>query len=408
VLPEPPRAELLQDRAVEPVSAALAGRRVLLVVSGGIAAVSTPQLARGLRRHGASVEAAMTPAAEQFLGALCLEWATGHGVLTGLTGRAEQTEAHDLVLVAPATLDIIGKMASGIADNAPLAAIAGAFGRRTPVLVAPTMHASLWQNPLFQDNLARLTSRGLVTLVPPLMEEGKAKLPAADAILRAVRRALSDSPLRGRRILMTAGPTRAPIDQVRFVENRSSGRLGCALAAELDARGAEVTLLYGPGSAAPPAGVTLVPVETPAEMLEAVLARAAAERPFAGIFAAAVLDFVPEPRPGKISSAGGLELRFHATPKIVQEVDRLGLAWHKIGFKLQAGLGDEQLLAHGRALLERAGCHAVVCNHVEQVGPGVHRAAVLTRRSVRWTDSRAQLVEAVAATLEDLAREPAP
>jgi phosphopantothenoylcysteine decarboxylase/phosphopantothenate--cysteine ligase len=406
---EAAQEELLEDRGVELRSHALHGRQILLVVTGGIASVATPQLCRELRRHGAHVEAAMTPAAERFLGPLCLEWASGSGVLTGLTGRAEQTFPHDLVLIAPCTLDAAGKLAHGVADNAALASVAAAFGRRTPVLLCPTMHESLWRNPLLQENLERLRSLGLASVVPPLMEEGKAKLPPLEAILRAVRRALSRSPLQGLKILVTAGPTRAPIDEVRHIENRSSGRLGCALAAELDARGAEVALVYGPGSAEPPPGVELRRVETPEQMLDAVLRLGAERKPAVAVFAAAVLDYVPaEPVRGKIPSGGELQLRLRATPKILLEVDRLGLCWIKVGFKLQAGVSDEELLEQGRALLERAGCAAVVCNHIEQVGPRAHRAAVLTPGGARWAAGRARLVETLCDTLEGLVSERLP
>ena len=205
------RNELLGDRSVELRSRGLGGKQILLVVSGGIAAIATPQLCRELRRHGAVVDTVMTPAAERFLSPLCLEWASGRSVLTGLTGRAEQTFPHDLVVVAPCTLDVAGKLAHGIADNAALTAVAAAFGRGAPVLLCPTMHESLWSNPLLQKNLAELAKSGLAVVVPPLMEEGKAKLPDAASIVRGARRALARSPLRGRRVLMTAGPTRAPI-----------------------------------------------------------------------------------------------------------------------------------------------------------------------------------------------------
>jgi phosphopantothenoylcysteine decarboxylase/phosphopantothenate--cysteine ligase len=395
------RGDILDDRGVELRSSSLTGRRVLLVVAGGIAAITTPQLCRELRRHGATVDTAMTPAAESFLGSLCLEWASGSPVLTGLTGRAEQTIAHDLVLVAPATLDLVGKLAHGIADNAALSSLASAVGRRTPVLLCPTMHESLWSNPLFQENLERLRVLGLASAVPPVMEEGKAKMPPIDSILRAVRRALTTSILRGKRILLTAGPTRAPIDDVRFIENRSSGRFGCKLAAELDARGADVTLVYGPGSAVPPVGIEVVPVETPDQMLREVLRLRRERQPVAGVFAAAVLDYVPDqPVRGKIASGGEMSVRFRPTPKIIDEAGETGKDWVKIGFKLQAGVSDTELLKHGLALLERARCRAVVCNHIEQVGARMHRGAIVTADGATWIDGRGELVDALCIGLE--------
>ena len=168
-------------------------------------------------------------------------------------------------------------------------------------------------------------------------------------------------------------------------------------------------MIYGPGRELPPPGVEVVAVETPDEMLAAVLRVGAERKPAAGLFAAAVLDYVPAQRVlGKIRSGGQLAVPFQTTPKILLEADRLGLAWVKVGFKLQAGLDDAQLLERGRALLESAGCDAVVCNHIEQVSPEQHRGAVLTRDGALWANGRAALAEAVADMLETLVPERLP
>ncbi len=392
------------DRAVQSLSHALDGQHILLVVTGGIAALLSPLLARELRRHGAKVEATMTRAAREFIGDLCLEWATTNPVTTGLTGKAEQTRLHDLILVSPCTLNAVGKMAAGIADDAALTSIGAAFGAGIPVVIVPTMHESLWHNPIFRQNLHQLQKAGLIQIVPPLVAEGKAKYPGQDAVIRVVRRALSRSPIKGRRILLTAGPTRGPIDAVRYIQNRSSGRLGCLLAAELDARGAEVTLIYGPGTAIPPKGVELVPVETPRQMLDAVLSLGQKQQPFAAIFAAAVLDYVPtRPRQEKLPSGGELQVEFQTTPKIILEADKLRLPWIKVGFKLEAGLSDAELMERGSAFLRRSGVEIAVCNRLEDVSIDGHRGVVLTASSHHWAEGRQNLVHAIAAALEEKA-----
>ncbi|MEW6284118.1 MAG: bifunctional phosphopantothenoylcysteine decarboxylase/phosphopantothenate--cysteine ligase CoaBC, partial [Candidatus Eremiobacterota bacterium] len=227
------------------LSSRLDGRAIALGISGSVAALEAPRLARLLMRHGAEVHPVLTPAACELIAPAALDWATGNAPVVRLTGRAEHLELCGregickLLLVAPATANTLGKMALGL-DDTPLTTVATtALGAGIPVMVAPGMHEPMYHHPAVRDNLARLERIG-VQVVPPLLEEGKAKMASPECILEAVLARLGSRRLRGRRVLLTAGPTREPLDAVRVITNPSSGRMGVELAREASLRGAEV------------------------------------------------------------------------------------------------------------------------------------------------------------------------
>ncbi len=206
-------------------------------------------------RHGADVHAVISPATEKMMGLDLLEWATGNPVVKRLTGKLEhislagKSESHvDLVLVAPATANTIGKLAAGI-DDTPVTTVAStAIGSRIPVIIAPAMHEPLYDHPFAQENIQRLKKIG-VEFVEPEIVEGKAKLASTEKIVRAVISRLStgqNEDLKGRRVLVTAGPTIEHIDPIRVITNRSSGKMGAAIAEEVASRGADTTLILGP------------------------------------------------------------------------------------------------------------------------------------------------------------------
>jgi phosphopantothenoylcysteine decarboxylase / phosphopantothenate---cysteine ligase len=246
-----PTPSAMGDHDVPPASDRLVGRHVALMVTGGIAAMKTPELARGLRRHGARVVAFASEDALRYVAREALEWATLGPVVTGLTWAAEHLsdgDPFDAYLVAPATHSTIAKMAHGIGDTVVTSALISALGRmeqgRTKVLVAPTMHGTM-HNAQLVDNARRLAAQG-VRFVAPRDAYGKHNLPDTETLCVAVGRALSDSPLAGRRIMVTAGPTPVEIDNVRRIVNRFRGRLGAHIAEELVWRGAEAELILGP------------------------------------------------------------------------------------------------------------------------------------------------------------------
>ncbi|WP_319497144.1 bifunctional phosphopantothenoylcysteine decarboxylase/phosphopantothenate--cysteine ligase CoaBC [uncultured Cohaesibacter sp.] len=278
----------------------LANKRILLVISGGIAAFKALDIIRLLLKEGAGVQVIMTRAATEFVAPLTIATLTGKPVLTELfdltreseIGHIELSRAADLVVVAPATANLIAKMANGIADDLPSTML---LATDKPVLVAPAMNVRMWYHPATQRNLATLQQDGLHFVGPAVgmmacNEEGPGRLSEPEEIVSEIRSLLDDSPkpLAGKHVLITAGPTHEPIDPVRYIANRSSGKQGYALAAAARAAGAQVTLVSGPVAIDPPKGVEIIRVETARQMHMAVEAHLPVD---VAIMAAAVADW---------------------------------------------------------------------------------------------------------------------
>ncbi|WP_420447938.1 bifunctional phosphopantothenoylcysteine decarboxylase/phosphopantothenate--cysteine ligase CoaBC [Candidatus Palauibacter sp.] len=354
------------------------GRRVLLVVSGGIAAYKSAILTRRLIEAGAGVEVILTASAERFVGRVTFEGITGRPVHASLWDRPM---AHldlgleaDVVVVAPATANLISRLAAGAADDLATTAVLAA---RAPVLVCPAMNTRMWEHPITQANVARLVDVGYAIAGPadgPLAEgeSGPGRLLEPEEILPRIGRALETATgLRGRRVVATAGPTRAALDPVRFISNRSSGRMGFALAEAAWRRGSEVTLISGPGTRPRPAGPHLLEVETAQEML-AALETALTDADIL-LMAAAVGDFEPDGvADSKIrktgNTANGFDLALRPGPDLLMETrafrERKGI------FTLGFALETEDLLARGREKLERKGMHLVAVNSAVEPGAG--------------------------------------
>jgi phosphopantothenoylcysteine decarboxylase/phosphopantothenate--cysteine ligase len=351
----------------------LRGHRVLLGVCGGIAAYKAAFLARELRAEGADVTAVLTASATRFVGVETFAGLTGkpaHASLWAADGTVVHVDlAHeaDVLVIAPATANTLAKLAHGLADDL-LSATALEF--RGPTVVAPAMHAGMWTSPATQANVAALAARG-VRFVGPVEgalahgDEGIGRLAEPADIVEIVRAAAEElpgveGPLAGRRVLVTAGPTYEPIDPVRFVGNRSSGKMGIAIAGEALARGAVVTLVLGPGTVAPPAGVAVIRVDTAEAMRMAVLARADAD---VIVMAAAVADFRPKVAADrKLKKEHGIpELVFEPTPDILRE-----LAAARRPGQVLVGFAAEtdDVVAAGRDKLARKGLDLLVANAV--------------------------------------------
>jgi phosphopantothenoylcysteine decarboxylase/phosphopantothenate--cysteine ligase len=284
-------------------------------------------------RHGADVHAVMSDASLNVIHPNLMEWATGNPVVTSLSGKIEHVafttgaRRADLLLVAPATANTIGKMAAGIDDTPVTSFVSSALGAGIPILVAPAMHDTMINHPVIRDNISKLRAVG-VEFLEPTLEEGKAKLQEVQDIVEAVIARLAERRLAGMRVLVTGGPTLEPIDPVRVLTNRSSGKMAVALARAAKLRGAEqVTLVYGPGTAKPPGGVRVVRVETAQQMLEAIESelKNGKEGYDLAIAAAAVSDFRPTERsPTKIpSSTSKTILRLTKTRKVVKEIKKI-------------------------------------------------------------------------------------
>lgn len=378
----PPAPSELGDREVPRDSDHLAGRRVALLVTGGIAAMRAPMIARALRRRGADVVAFASEEGLRYVTRETLEWSTVHRVVTRLTAEAEHLSdaaPFDAYLVAPATYNTLNKLALGIADGVVTSALASALGRleagRTKVLVVPTMHGSL-HNAILTESLRRLASLG-VRVVPPRPGYGKHNIPGEEVLVAEVCRAISRSPLRGRRVLVTGGPTPVPLDAVRRLTNKFRGELGARLAEELYLRGAEVRLVHGEGAFRPPDHLPWRLVRTYDEYRDTVLAELAEERSEMAVFTAAVADYRPEEvRAGKTPSGATFRLDLVPTEKVVELARERFPGLYVVSFKYQEDVGHDELMAIAGERLE-AGHQAVVANRGEERGPAGEQVAWL-------------------------------
>lgn len=352
----------------------LAGKRILLLVGGGIAAYKTLDLIRRLRERGVYVVPVLTRAGAEFVTPLSVSALAGHKVYSDLfdlteeaeMGHIELSRAADLVVVAPATADLLGKMAAGLAGDLATTVL---MATDKPVLVAPAMNLRMFLHPAMQRNLAVLRGDG-ITIVGPnegdmaCGEFGPGRMSEPLEIVAAIEAMLAPArPLAGRHVLITSGPTLEPIDPVRYIANRSSGAQGSAIARAAIALGAEVTFVTGPALAPPPEGVRLVRVETAAEMLAAVEAALPAD---AAIFAAAVADW-------RVTNTAAQKMKKHAggarpVLELAENVDILArVAGMGVGRpKLVVGFAaeTETVVDHATAKRLRKGCDWIVANDV--------------------------------------------
>ncbi len=346
----------------------LAGTNVVLGVSGSIAAVKTVELAHELRRRGAEVRAVMSGSAQGIIHPWSLEFATERPVVTEITGAVEHVELcgydgwADVLLLAPATANTIGKVAAAVDDTPVTTTATTALGAGVPIVVAPAMHEPMYDHPGVLEAIERLESWG-IGFVEPRIEEGKAKIASEEAIVLDVARAAGDRPLAGRHVVVTSGPTSESIDPVRVLTNRASGRTGRAVAKACYVRGADVTLVHD-GDDVPYADVRRV--ESASEMLEAV--ESVADGAAALVSAAAIGDYTVEPASEKIRSGGKLTLELEPTPKLIDTIRGEHPDLPIVGFKLETSGDDESMTARARETLERAGLAFVVANDASVMG----------------------------------------
>lgn len=350
----------------------LSGKRILLIVGGGIAAYKALDLVRRLRQRGAAVTPVLTRAGAEFVTPLSISALAGHKVYRDLfdltdeaeMGHIELSRSADLIVIAPATADMLAKMANGQADDLASTLL---LATDTPVLAAPAMNVRMWGHRATQRNVATLRGDGVRFVGPDdgdmaCGEYGPGRMAEPMDILAATEEALSAGPLAGRRIVVTSGPTHEPIDPVRYIANRSSGAQGAAVARALAGMGAQVVFVTGPADIPPPAGVEVVRVGAAQEMLEAVQAALPAD---AAVFAAAVADWrVKGASVQKLKKAqGGMPaLEFEENPDILATVSRMetGRPRLVVGFAAET----ENVVANATAKRERKGCDWILANDV--------------------------------------------
>ena len=350
--------------------------KVVLGVSGGIACYKAVELVRLLVKEHYAVQVILTRGAMEFVTPLTFQTLSARPVATDTFNLTQESEighinladSADIFVVAPATANIIGKIAAGIADDLLTTVL---MATRAPVLIAPAMNIHMYENPILQENLRKLRRVGYEILEPgegylACGYEGKGRLPDPEAILERIRCRVKKKDLAGEKLLVTAGPSREPLDPVRYISNRSSGKMGYALARAAAQRGAEVVLISGPTALKPPAGVKLTAVNTAAEMRQAILDEFA--ECTAVIMAAAVADYHPVKfSPDKIKrSKGPLDVRLEPNPDILEELGQRKDGKLLVGFAAETGNLD----ANAERKLRDKNLDIIVANDVTQEGSG--------------------------------------
>ncbi|MGI3168802.1 bifunctional phosphopantothenoylcysteine decarboxylase/phosphopantothenate--cysteine ligase CoaBC [Pseudooceanicola sp. C21-150M6] len=366
----------------------LSGKTILLIIGGGIAAYKSLDLIRRLRDQGAVVTPVLTRAAQEFVTPLSVAALAGRKVYTDLfdltdeaeMGHIELSRSADLIVVAPATADLMGKVAGGLADDLASTLL---MATDTRVLMAPAMNVRMWEHPAVQRNVALLKGDGVLFTGPndgimACGEFGPGRMSEVPEIVAAVQAALVSGPLQGKRILVTSGPTHEPIDPVRYIANRSSGAQGTAIAKALSGLGADVVFVTGPADVPPPEGVSVVKVQSAREMLEAVEAALPVD---AAVMAAAVADWRVKSASGsKIKKVSGAlpVLEFEENPDILATVSQMaeGRPGLVVGFAAET----DDVVAHATAKRARKGCDWIVANDVSPetgIMGGAENAVVL-------------------------------
>lgn len=364
----------------------LEGRKIILCITGSIAAVECVKLARELARYGADVHAVMTDKAMEIVGPYSLEFATGNPVVTHLTGMVEHVShcgdvpgRADIILVAPCTANTIGKMASGIDDTPVTTYLTTGIGTGIPVLVVPAMHETMYEHPVVQENIEKIMRMG-VGFVQPLLEENKAKMASIPEIVNCVIRKLSESPLSGKKVLVITGATREPVDDMRYLSNRASGKTGIHLAVESYQKGADVFMLKGENVIDVPEFIANETFSSTANLLGRIELLSNDHGVFDLVFfVAGISDYSPEIAKGKISSAKkDLKIEMKRTPKVIERFRKLYPESFLVGFKAES-VGDEKdLMKRAFKRLDEVKMNLIVANDLSNVSDDSNTILTIT------------------------------
>lgn len=353
----------------------LNGKKIVLCVTASVAAYKAVDLARLLMRHGADVHAVMSKSTKMLLTPELIQWATGNDVVTELTWKLEHIQLadygrSDLIVIYPCTGNTLSKIANGI-DDTPVTSVASvALGSKIPIMIAPAMHEAMYENPILQKNMEAL--KGLVEFVEPNVVEGKAKIADPETVLNAVLAKMrSNSKLKGKNILVTAGATIEFIDPIRVVTNPASGKLGAAIAKEATAMGANVTLIYGRGYANLPSNAKIINVKTSDEMMDAVVNELKSNNYHVAIMTAAVSDFKPEsPKDVKIETRDNkqISVTLKTTSKIVDQIKKVSPSTFLVAFKADMDVSDDDLIKSAYDKMRECNADLMVANDIGRKG----------------------------------------
>lgn len=347
----------------------LAGKKIVLCISGSIAAYKSIELARLLMRHGGDVTCVASKAATDLIQPSYFKWATGNPVITKLTGDLEHIKVadyrqSDLIVVYPCTANTLGKLANGIDDTPISTVLSVGLGSKIPIIIALAMHQAMYENPAVVSNIEFLKNK--VSFISPKFIEGKAKAAEPEEILYVILQRFGASPvLKGKKVLITAGPTIEYIDPVRVITNQSTGKTGVLLASEFVSAGSKVTMIYGPGTEVPPKGAKVVHVKTSSQMSE-VVKKEMRQKWDIVILAAAVSDYTPE-RPSKtklVSDLPRISLKMKKVPKMINGIKKIQKNVFLVGFKAETDISKTQLIKKAREKIVQADCDLVIANDI--------------------------------------------
>ena len=352
------------------------GKKIVLCITGSVAAYRAIDLARQLIRHGAEVYPVMSEAvASALLTPDMMKWATGNNVVTKLTGSLEHIDLanynmSDLIVVYPCTANTIGKVANGISDTPVTSVLSVALGSRIPIIIAPAMHESMYMNTLIQENIQRVKDQG-VDFLQPIITEGKAKVVSPEQILKSIISKLinsTESFFYEKNILVTAGSTIEHIDPIRVITNLSSGKMGNIIAEEAFRLGANVTLVYGHGTYSPKSSPNLkiVRVNTSKEMYNVIVSELSFKRYDIAILSAAVADFTPERKSVKkiSTSKEKILLTLSPTKKIINKIKHMSKQTFLVGFKAEYNVSDSKIIETAYEKLKECNGDLIVANDV--------------------------------------------
>ena len=359
-----PSLDIVSSDGVE-----LAGKKIVLCISGSVAAYKAIELSRLFMRHGANVTCVASKAATNLIKPSYFKWATGNKVITQLTGDLEHIKVadykqSDLIVVYPCTANTLGKLANGIDDTPISTVLSVGLGSKIPIVIALAMHESMYENPAVVKNIEFLKKK--VDFIAPSFVEGKAKAAEPEEVLDFVLKKIGFSPiLSGKKVLITAGPTIEHIDPVRVITNQSSGKTGVLLASELVSSGAKVVFIYGPGTETIPKGVKVIRVETSQEMSNAVQKELKQKFDIV-ILTAAVSDYtVEKPSKTKIKSDHEkIVLKLKQVPKIIDQIKKIQKDVFLVGFKAESNVSKEKLINLARKKLKESNADLIVANDV--------------------------------------------
>lgn len=354
---------------VESYGTELSGKKIVLCVAGSVAAYKAIELARLLMRHGADVTCVASQAVTKLIQPDYFKWATGNQVITKITGKLEHIsladyKTSDLIIVYPGTANTLGKLANGIDDTPISTVLTVGFGAKIPIVMALAMHQAMYENAAVLRNIEFL--QGKIEFISPSMTEGKAKAAEPEDVLGYVldRFGRSDV-LSGKSILITAGPTIEPIDTVRVLTNQSSGKTGVLLASEMISAGAKVTLVYGPGTEAPPRGAKIIPVKTVHQMFDAVKKEMKSKKFDIAILCAAPADYTTTPSKTKIKSdRSSLTIKLQKAPKIIDHIKKIQKNIFLVGFKAETNVSRQKLVESARKKLQTSNSDIIIANDI--------------------------------------------